>query len=185
MNVIEPWWWYINIGSGSGSVSSGTKPHYLNQCRPWSLLPYGIIRHNELMHLTLNTTNITWMEWIMHGIYHTEKKFTTWTDYIQGQNKTTLYKNNAQMDHHSSPSRHHLELAQKWYSTFGHMQFKVWLRLSDLDMLELASHDLEGKMWGIQYRHWIYHTSLPSFKLEKFMQLFQYRDALFVGTIAM
>ena len=141
--------------------------------------------HNELMHLTLNTTNITWMEWIKHGIYHTEKKFTTWTDYIQGQKKTTLYKNNAQMDHHSSPSRHHLELAQKWYSTFGHMQFKVWLRLSDLDMLELANHDSEGKTWGIQHRHWIYHTSLPSFKLEKFMQLFQYRDALFVGTIRM
>ena len=26
MNVTQPYWWYVNIGSGNGFVSSGNKP---------------------------------------------------------------------------------------------------------------------------------------------------------------
>ena len=38
-------WWYINIGSGNGSVPSGqTTGHYPSQCRPRSLSPYGASR---------------------------------------------------------------------------------------------------------------------------------------------
>ena len=43
MNVTGLYWWSVNIGSGNGLVPWG-KSHFLSQCCPRSLSPYGVTR---------------------------------------------------------------------------------------------------------------------------------------------
>ena len=41
MNITGSYWWQVNIRSGNGFVPSG---HYLSQCWPRSMSPYGVTR---------------------------------------------------------------------------------------------------------------------------------------------
>ena len=71
MNVTGPHWLVINIGSGNGLVPN-TPSHYLRQCWPTSLSPYGIIKPQYFVTLTsqlfcdmIDWSNIIWPQQIV------------------------------------------------------------------------------------------------------------------------
>ena len=49
MSALKSNWWYVNIGSGNGLATS----HYLSQCWPRSMLPYGITKPQYVLIDTL------------------------------------------------------------------------------------------------------------------------------------
>ena len=57
MNVTRPYWWPVNIGSGNDCQATS---HYLSQCWPRSLSPYGVTRpqwvKSEWLYLDYNLT---------------------------------------------------------------------------------------------------------------------------------
>ena len=103
----EPYWWWVNIGSGSSLVPSLATSHYLSLCWPRTMLPYHMasVGHDDLTcwrsHLFSDTCLSdsfmghhyeTWMHYLGMIIFFYNANPCNWSDVCYIETGVQVYE---------------------------------------------------------------------------------------------